>query len=53
GVVVEGQHMCMQMRGVEKKNSYTTTSSMLGEFHDDMETRSEFLTMISKNTFSK
>ncbi len=52
GVVVEGQHMCMQMRGVEKKNSFTTTSAMLGEFHDDMETRSEFLAMISKRTFS-
>jgi len=51
GVVIEGQHMCMQMRGVEKKNSYTTTSTVLGEFHDDPETRSEFLTMISKKTF--
>jgi len=51
GVVVEGQHMCMQMRGVEKKNSFTSTSAMFGEFHDDMETRSEFLAMISKKTF--
>ncbi|HDT12586.1 MAG TPA: GTP cyclohydrolase I FolE [Candidatus Marinimicrobia bacterium] len=51
GVVIEGQHMCMQMRGVEKKNSYTTTSTVLGEFHDDPETRAEFLTMISKKTF--
>jgi len=50
-VVLEGQHMCMQMRGVEKKNSYTTTSAVLGEFHDDPETRSEFLTMITKKTF--
>lgn len=50
GVVVEGQHMCMQMRGVEKKNSYTTTSTVLGEFHDDPETRAEFLTMITKKT---
>jgi GTP cyclohydrolase I len=51
GVVVEGQHMCMQMRGVEKKNSYTTTSTVLGEFHDDAETRAEFFAMISKKTF--
>jgi GTP cyclohydrolase IA len=51
GVVLEGQHMCMQMRGVEKKNSYTTTSAVLGEFHDDPETRTEFLTMITKKTF--
>ncbi|MDA3871219.1 MAG: GTP cyclohydrolase I FolE [Candidatus Marinimicrobia bacterium] len=51
GVVLEGQHMCMQMRGVEKKNSFTTTSSVLGEFHDDAETRAEFLSVISKKTF--
>lgn len=50
-VVLEGQHMCMQMRGVEKKNSYTTTSSVLGEFHDDPETRAEFFSMITKKTF--
>jgi GTP cyclohydrolase I len=41
----------MQMRGVEKKNSFTTTSSVLGEFHDDAETRAEFLSVISKKTF--
>ena len=45
-VVMEGRHMCMQMRGVEKQNSYATTSSMLGEFHDDAETRAEFLSII-------
>ncbi len=45
-VVMEGRHMCMQMRGVEKQNSYATTSSMLGEFHDSFETRNEFLNII-------
>lgn len=48
GVVMEAQHMCMQMRGVEKSRSVTTTSAVLGEFHDDAETREEFLKMISK-----
>jgi GTP cyclohydrolase I len=45
-VVLEGRHLCMQMRGVEKQNSFTTTSAMLGEFHDDAETRAEFLSII-------
>ncbi len=45
-VVMEGRHMCMQMRGVEKQNSYATTSAMLGEFHDQFETRNEFLNII-------
>ena len=46
-VVVEGQHMCMQMRGVENKNSYATTSHMLGIFREDSKTRKEFLNLIS------
>ena len=46
-VVIEGEHMCMQMRGVEKQNSYATTSSMKGIFLKDSRTRDEFLTIIS------
>lgn len=49
GVVLEGQHMCMQMRGVEKKNSYATTSYMTGCFRDDAKTRKEFLDIIAMN----
>jgi GTP cyclohydrolase IA len=48
GVVMEARHMCMQMRGVQKSKSVTTTSAVLGDFHDDAETREEFLRMISK-----
>jgi len=46
-VVLEGEHMCMQMRGVEKQNSYATTSSMKGIFLQDSRTREEFLNIIS------
>ena len=45
-VIMEGQHMCMQMRGVEKQNSLTTTSSMLGKFRESDSTRAEFLSII-------
>ena len=45
-VVVEGQHMCMQMRGVQNKNSYATTSHMLGIFREDAKTRKEFLHLV-------
>ena len=48
-VIMEGQHMCMQMRGVEKQNSLTTTSSMLGKFRESDRTRAEFLSIISLN----
>jgi GTP cyclohydrolase I len=47
-VVMEGVHMCMQMRGVEKQDSFTSTSSMLGQFRKSAETRAEFLSIISK-----
>ncbi|MGB1121619.1 MAG: GTP cyclohydrolase I FolE [Saprospiraceae bacterium] len=44
-VVIEAQHMCMMMRGVQKQNSMTTTSAFTGEFHK-VETRNEFLNLI-------
>jgi len=48
GVVMECRHLCMMMRGVEKQNSIMTTSSVLGSFHDDAATRSEFLALINR-----
>lgn len=47
-VVIEAQHLCMMMRGVQKQNSETTTSAFDGEFHKNS-TRSEFLKLISSN----
>jgi len=46
GVVVEARHLCMMMRGVEKQHSAAVTSSMLGCFRNEQETRSEFLSLI-------
>jgi GTP cyclohydrolase IA len=46
GVVIEAQHLCMMMRGVEKQNSYAITSAMLGGFRTDSRTRAEFLELI-------
>ncbi|MGA2629114.1 MAG: GTP cyclohydrolase I FolE [Terriglobia bacterium] len=46
GVVIEAQHLCMIMRGVEKQNSVAVTSAMLGVFRDEIETREEFLSLV-------
>ncbi len=46
GVVIEAQHLCMMMRGVEKQNSLMKTSCMLGTFRSNSSTRSEFLSLI-------
>lgn len=46
GVVVEARHLCMMMRGVEKQHSAAVTSSMLGCFREEQETRTEFLSLI-------
>jgi GTP cyclohydrolase I len=46
GVVIEARHLCMMMRGVEKQHSAAVTSSMLGAFRNDENTRQEFLSLI-------
>ncbi len=46
GVVMEGTHLCMLMRGVQKQNSFAVTSAMLGGFRDDARTRAEFLELL-------
>lgn len=46
-VVIEAHHLCMQMRGIQKQNSLTTTSAFTGEFEND-KTRSEFISLIGK-----
>ena len=48
GVVVEAQHLCMMMRGVEKQNSMMTTSAVLGSFRRSSATRTEFLALIGR-----
>jgi GTP cyclohydrolase I len=45
-VVLEAEHLCMRMRGVEKQNSYVTTSAMLGVFRTNHETRQEFMNLL-------
>jgi len=49
GVVIEAQHFCMMMRGVQKQNSWTITSMMLGAFRDNDRTRQEFLQLITRH----
>lgn len=46
GVIIEAQHMCMMMRGVEKQNSVMKTSAMLGTFRSNQATRTEFLSLL-------
>ena len=50
GVVVEARHLCMMMRGVEKQHSSAVTSSMLGCFREEQETRTEFLSLIRERS---
>jgi GTP cyclohydrolase I len=50
GVVVEARHLCMMMRGVEKQHSQAVTSSMLGCFREEQETRTEFLSLIRQRS---
>ena len=47
GVVIEAQHMCMMMRGVQKQNANMKTSVLLGKMREDARTRAEFLTLIT------
>ncbi|MAO39080.1 MAG: GTP cyclohydrolase I FolE [Pseudohongiella sp.] len=47
-VIIEAQHMCMMMRGVEKQNSVMTTSCMLGGFRNSQSTRNEFLSLVHR-----
>ena len=47
-VVIEASHMCMQMRGVQKQNSVTTTSAFTGAFLNQLKTREEFISLIKK-----
>jgi GTP cyclohydrolase I len=49
GVVLEAHHLCMMMRGVQKQHSSTVTSAMLGAFKTQLQTRTEFLTLIRRN----
>lgn len=46
GVVVEAEHLCMKMRGIQKQGGETVTSALLGRFRDDARTRQEFLSLI-------
>lgn len=50
GVIIEAQHMCMMMRGVEKQNSLMKTSAMLGTFRSEQKTREEFLSLLRLNS---
>ena len=47
-IILEAQHLCMMMRGVEKQHSMTTTSAMLGVFKTQLQTRNEFLSLVKR-----
>jgi len=47
-IILEAQHLCMMMRGVEKQHSSTTTSAMLGVFKSQLQTRNEFLSLVRR-----
>jgi GTP cyclohydrolase I len=49
GVVMEAQHLCMMMRGVEKQNTVAVTSHMMGDFRSQQQTREEFLKLINRS----
>jgi GTP cyclohydrolase I len=49
-VVIEAEHLCMRMRGVEKQNSFVITSTLLGAFRTRQETRNEFMTLIRQKS---
>jgi len=50
GVIIQAQHLCMMMRGVEKQNTQVTTSSLLGKFRQDQRSRAEFLNLAQVDT---
>jgi GTP cyclohydrolase I len=49
-VVIEAEHLCMRLRGVEKQNAYVITSCLLGAFRTRQDTRNEFMTLIRQRT---
>jgi GTP cyclohydrolase I len=53
GVVIEADHLCMMMRGVEKQNSKTITSALRGVFRDDARTRDEFLSLAHAHSLAR
>jgi GTP cyclohydrolase I len=50
GVILEAQHLCMMMRGVEKQHSHTVTSAMRGVFKTQLQTRNEFLSLVRRGS---
>jgi GTP cyclohydrolase I len=50
GVIIQAQHLCMMMRGVEKQNTQVTTSALLGRLRQDQRSRAEFLNLVQVDT---